>query len=99
MANAPKDTIFLELRPEVKIKVTVTQEIMLHSANPRCIHIPNLGSLPQIILEICSGHDFSRMEVKVTYPHVEFGIPTSKNIGDMLQIRIRLGQTEAQANS
>ena len=28
------------------------------------------------------------------YPHVEFGIPASKNIGDMLQTRIRLRWTD-----
>ena len=28
------------------------------------------------------------------YPHIEFSIPTSNNIGDMLWTRIRLGQTE-----
>ena len=27
-------------------------------------HTPNFGSLPQIILETCSGHYFSRTEAK-----------------------------------
>ena len=35
-----------------------------HSVTQRCIHKPNLGSLPQIILEICSGNDFSRIEAR-----------------------------------
>ena len=56
VTNAPKDKIFLELRPKVKVKVTV----MWHSATPRGIHTGNLGFIPQIIQEICSGHDYSK---------------------------------------
>ena len=63
---------------------------------PRCIHTPNLKFLPQIILEICCGHDYSktRSAVKVIvtrkwymtlcypkmHPHTKFGIPNSKNM-------------------
>ena len=62
VTNAPKYTIFIELRP--KVKVIVTQDSARHSPTPRCINTPNLGSLPQIILEICSGHNFSRNEAR-----------------------------------
>ena len=33
---------------------------MRHFLISRCIHTPNLKFLPQIILEICSGHDYSK---------------------------------------
>ena len=62
VTNAPKDMIFLELRQEVK--VTVTQRQYATFRDPRFIHTPNMGSLPKIILEICSGHDFSRIEAR-----------------------------------
>ena len=58
VTNAPKDTIFLELRPEVKVTVTRRQYVTL--CDPKVY--PH--SLPQIILEICSGHDFFRIEVR-----------------------------------
>ena len=63
--------------------------------NIRLIARAPLSFLPQIIQEICSGHDYSkiRSEVKVTvtqncymtlrypkmYPHTKFGIPHSNN--------------------
>ena len=50
----------LEMRPEVNVKVKVTQNGLHHSAIPRGIKTPNLGFLHQILLEICSRHDFSR---------------------------------------
>ena len=53
---------FLELRPEVK--VTVTRRQYSTQRTPRCIHTPNLGSLPQILLEICTEHNFSRIEAR-----------------------------------
>ena len=54
----------------------------------------------------------TRSEVKVTvtrkwyatlrhpkmYPHTKFGIPTSKNIGDMERTRKRDGQTDGQCD-
>ena len=62
-----------------------------------------LRFLPQIILEICSGHNYSkpRLDVKVAATqnwyvtlrharmnqHTKFGIPTSKNLGDMHRTR------------
>ena len=63
VTNAPKDMIFLELRPEVKVTVTRRQYTTFHD--------------PKV------------------YPHIEFGIPTSNNIGNMLWTRIRLGQTDS----
>ena len=44
----------LEMRPEVNVKVKVTQNGMHHSAIPRGINTPYLGFLHQIILEICT---------------------------------------------
>ena len=35
-----------------------------HFVIPKCINIPNLESLPQKILEICSGHDHSKNKVR-----------------------------------
>ena len=43
-----------------EVKVAVTQKWYACSAIPRCIHTPNLGFLPQKMLEICSVHDYSR---------------------------------------
>ena len=41
-----------------------------HFDSRRCINVPNLGFLPQIIWEICCGHDYSKtrsdVKVKVT---------------------------------
>ena len=36
-------------RSEVRVKVTVTQYGMQHTAIPGCIHTPNLGFLPDRI--------------------------------------------------
>ena len=55
-------THFVELRSEIKVTETRKQYMTLR--DPRCIHTTNLGSLPQIILEICSRHDFSRIEAR-----------------------------------
>ena len=48
---------FLKLMPE--IKVTVATKLYM---TPRCVHKPNLGFLCQIILDLCSWHDFSRSD-------------------------------------
>ena len=56
------DTFFSGNKPEVKVKFTVTKKWNATLRHPRCIHKPNLGILPQIIYEICSGHDYSRIE-------------------------------------
>ena len=85
------------MRPEVNVKVKVTQNGMHHSTIPRVITTPNLGFLHQIIKEICSGQYRSEVKVTVTkkwfetlrhpkmHLHTTFGIPISKNIGDMHQ--------------
>ena len=97
VTNAPKDKLFLELRPEVK--ATVIQKQCVTPPTPRCINRLNLGFLPQIIKEIWSGHGFSRTEARdhpkqyatiwdpKVYPHTNFGIPTLNNIGEMLRPR------------
>ena len=46
---APDSKQFLETRSEVKVNVTGTQDGARHFVIPRCINIPNLGFLPQII--------------------------------------------------
>ena len=51
---------FLETRSEDKFKVIVTNYGKGHFVIPRCIYTPNLRFLPQIIQEICSGHDYSK---------------------------------------
>ena len=77
-----------------------------HSAIKSCIYTPNLGFLPLIIYEICSGHNFlkTRSEVKVTvthkwyktlhhpkmHSHTKFGIPISNKIRDMLLTQLLL---------
>ena len=74
-----------------------------HSAIKRCSHTPNLGFLPQIVQEICSGNDYSRNQVRGqghsdlklecdTLPSQDdtqttFGIPTSNNV-NMLQTHL-----------
>ena len=52
------------MRPEVNVKVKVTQNGMNHSAIPRELNTPNLVFLHQIIKEICSRHDYSRHLVR-----------------------------------
>ena len=47
-------TIFLELRPEVKVTVSVIRKQYATLRTPRCILTPNLLFLPQIIKAICS---------------------------------------------
>ena len=49
---------------EVKVTVIVTLNGTRHSTIARCIHTPNLGFLTQIILEKCSGHDYSENYVR-----------------------------------
>ena len=51
------------MRPEVNVKVKVTQNGMHHFAIPRGINTPNFGFLHQTIWEICSRHDYSRNKV------------------------------------
>ena len=67
----------------------------LHFLLPKCIITPNLRLLAQIILEMCSGHDYSKTksEVKVTvtrkrfvtlhhskmHLHTKFGILSKKH--------------------
>ena len=58
----PPKTYFVELRSEIKVTETRKQYMTLR--DPKCIHTTNLGSLPQIILEICSRHNFSRIEAR-----------------------------------
>ena len=58
----PRNAIFLELRSEVKVTVTLKQYVTLRD--------------------------------RKVYQHIEFGIPTSNNIGDMLPTQIRLGRTD-----
>ena len=54
------DTKDLDMWSEVNVMVKVTQNGMHLSAIPRVVLAPNLGFLPQIILEICSRHNYSR---------------------------------------
>ena len=57
----PPLSIILEIRSEVKVTVIKKWHVTLHNLK---IWTPNLEFVPQMILEICSGHDFSRNEVK-----------------------------------
>ena len=62
---APDSMQFLETRPEVKFKVTVTK--LWYGTLPHSkmhLHTPNLRFLPQIILEICSEYDYSKNKVR-----------------------------------
>ena len=110
---APNSMQFLEIRSEVKFKVTVTQLWYVTLRHPKMhphtkFEIPtsnNMRYAPDtIILK-------TRSEVKATrkwyvtlrhpkmYPHTKFGIPTSKNIGDMDRTRKRDGWTDGQTDS
>ena len=72
-----------------------------HLLTSSCIHTPNWKFLPQKILELCSGHNYSKnigqrsrsqhrkmvCNTPKIHPHIKFGIPTSKNIGAMHRTR------------
>ena len=56
----------------------------LHILIPRCIIIPNLRCLAQIILEICSGHDYSKNFVRGqghSDPKMVFDTPLFHKVG------------------
>ena len=67
-----------------------------HSVTPRCIHKPNLGSLPQIILEICSAHDFFRIEARCqgqgrSDPKIVCGTPGPQDVSTHQRARFTKG--------
>ena len=58
-----QDTIILKTRSAVKVTVTRKWYVTLHHPKMHA-HTPNLGFLPQIIREICSRHDYSKIYVR-----------------------------------
>ena len=71
------------MRPEVNVKVKVTQNGMHHSAIPRGITIVSkVAKIRNRYNQV--PHLTQDTNGKVTNSHPKFGIPTSNNIGDML---------------
>ena len=60
---SPDSNQFLETRSEVKFKSQWPKYGPRNFVIPRCIHTPNLRFLPQLILEICSGYNYSKNQV------------------------------------
>ena len=92
---------FLELRPEVKVTVT-RKTVCINTPNLVYSYISNDTIFPDLRLEVKvtgTQKQYVTLHDPKMYPHTKFGIPTSNNIRDMLQLQCPRIEARGQGHS